>query len=84
MRASLESRGYDFREVNVEAADDDSEGLDEEQERRRRHAQWNTVPQLYLIRAPPYNGRDSETLVGGADDLEEKMRTPLWEYWLGE
>ena len=39
---------------------------------------WNTVPQLYLIRSPPYNGRDSETLVGGADDMFEKMRTPLW------
>jgi len=81
MRESLKSKGLIFAEYNVEG---DAGGLSEDQTRRRRHALFNTVPQLYLVREPPYNGRDSETLVGGADDLEEKSRIPLWDYWIGE
>ncbi|GMI09428.1 hypothetical protein TrLO_g6840 [Triparma laevis f. longispina] len=80
MKKVLDSKGLIYKMINVK---EDPE-LNEEQQRRFRHAQWNTVPQLYLIRSPPYNGRDSETLVGGYDNMEEKMRTPLWEYWIGE
>jgi len=79
MRDTLKSLGVVWKEHNVEAPNGQA-ALSEEQTRRARHALFNTVPQLYILREPPYNGRDGEKLVGGADDLEKLARTPLWKY----
>ncbi|GMI27646.1 hypothetical protein TeGR_g613 [Tetraparma gracilis] len=81
MRGALSAKNLVWQEFDVKG---EYPGASEDQTRRLRHASWNTVPQLYVVRRPPYNGRDSETLVGGADDMLEKMRTPLWDYWIGE
>eukprot|EP00446_Apocalathium_sp_SHHI-4_P005870 CAMPEP_0177194448 /NCGR_PEP_ID=MMETSP0367-20130122/22980_1 /TAXON_ID=447022 ORGANISM="Scrippsiella hangoei-like, Strain SHHI-4" /NCGR_SAMPLE_ID=MMETSP0367 /ASSEMBLY_ACC=CAM_ASM_000362 /LENGTH=370 /DNA_ID=CAMNT_0018642399 /DNA_START=66 /DNA_END=1175 /DNA_ORIENTATION=- len=77
MRGALKGLGVVWSEFNVEAPKEEA-ALNGEQTRRARHALYNTVPQLYLLREPPYNGRDGEKLVGGADDLEKLARTPLW------
>mmetsp|Transcript_17948 Transcript_17948/g.58062 ORF Transcript_17948/g.58062 Transcript_17948/m.58062 type:complete len:221 (-) Transcript_17948:539-1201(-) len=44
--------------------------------RRARHAAFETVPQLYVLRSPPLKGRPAEALGGGADDLERELQIP--------
>ncbi|CAE8604765.1 unnamed protein product [Polarella glacialis] len=81
MRARLTELGAKFTEYNIEA---EETGRDDEVTRRARHARFNTVPQLYVLRQPPLRGRSAERLVGGSDDLElevrsERFQAELWE-----
>lgn len=73
MRAGLRQVGAFWIELNIEALPLDAT---DDQHRRARHARFETVPQLYVLRRPPLNGRPAEWLVGGADDLENLLAIP--------
>lgn len=73
MRASLRQVGAFWIELNIEGLPLDAT---DDQHRRARHARFETVPQLYVLRRPPLNGRPAEWLVGGADDLETLLTIP--------
>ena len=72
MRAMLRNLGAFWEEHNIE----DIQTHDDDILRRARHASFHTVPQLYVLRSPPLNGRPAEYLAGGADDLAEELKIP--------
>ncbi|KAJ8605648.1 hypothetical protein CTAYLR_000153 [Chrysophaeum taylorii] len=73
VRAALRKLGAYWTEVDLDALPEDA---DDDITRRARHARFETVPQLYVLRAPPLNGRPAEWLVGGADDLDAELKIP--------
>jgi len=73
MRRLLAALGAHWTEHDVDAVKDDAP---DDVLRRTRHARIETVPQLYVLRDPPLNGRPAEWLVGGADDLELELKIP--------
>lgn len=78
MRIALRDLAVKFTEYNIE--DEGSlEQCDEEIFRRARHARFNTVPQLYVLREPPLHGRELERLVGGANELEKEIELGVFQ-----
>lgn len=51
-------------------------GSSDDQRRRARHALFETVPKLYVLRSPPLNGRPAEFLVESADEFEKILAIP--------